>query len=195
MTFLAASLVTLAALVVIVAIGLSRAHLKSIERVSAGQTRELAISMKRLPAESRLSELAKRAPPGSFAARLVEDLRGVESDATRAAVVNDLLAEIQISLEATASWPRTSARIAVYGCFVLGAIALSTGVDRPIVASIVGLGLVGTSVCIGFGRRADALAHETRAAVDALVEAVVGRELIAPAGSRGAKNPSRRRVS
>jgi hypothetical protein len=100
--------------------------------------------------------------------------------------VNDLLAEIELVLEATASWPSAATRIVVYGSLLLAACAMLGSAGSVAAAILVVLGLGGAGFCVSIDRRAKALSREQRRAIDALVEALVPRDLLA--GERAARD-------
>jgi hypothetical protein len=184
-------LVILGALIAGAAVGLARAYFVGVTRATSGQTEALAIALKRLPLEVRLKALAERAPSGSFERRLAIELQEAPA-AERGAVLNEHLAEVGLALEARASWPRAALRLVVYGELLLMVFALVTG-SRAACVILVLLTMAGVAACAELGRRADALARTQRAAVDALVDALLGRRPGDDDAPRLARRPSGRR--
>lgn len=185
-------LVLVGASVAIASVLLSRAHLKRVQRVTSGQTTALAIALKRLPPSERLSALAKRAPAGSVELRLAEELRAARDEAARVDAIADVLADIDLAFEASASWPSAAARIAVYGALACAALTLllRSGPYPP--AALVVVGIAGAALSVSLGERARGLASEQRRAFDALVDALVLRERT-PVASAERNGRARRR--
>ncbi len=184
---------TLGALLVAAAVLLARAHLVRVTRATSGRTAELVLALKRLPAHERAAALAERAPDGSPERRLAALIQSTEADSAeaRGALVDELLAEIESTLEATASWPAAATRIAAYGGLLLAVITVLLRQASFAAPALVVLGLGGAAVCADLGRRARELAQAQRKAVDALVDALGLRDRLAPAPPR----PGRRRGS
>jgi hypothetical protein len=188
-------LLSLGAVIAAAAGMLARAHQKRVERATSGQTSSLAVALKRMPPAARISALAARAPEGSVEGLLADELGRAEDDAARCAAVNDLLADIELTLEASSSWPRAATRIAAYGTLLLAAIAVLGDAGVFVTAALVILGVGGAGFCISVDTRTKALARDRRKAIDALVEALVPRALLAPAQNKRETGPSRHRPS
>jgi len=173
---------------------LSRAHLERVTRVTSGRTTELTVALKRLPLEARARALSERAPAESVEAKLAACLVREESDAARDAALDELLAEIELSLESGASWPRAATRIAAYGGLlfaVLTVVSHKGSFGGPV---LLVLGFGGAFACAAMGRRARDLASDQRKAVDALVDALVPRDRPASVVDRGPRAARRRRA-
>ena len=160
------------------AVLLSRAHLERVRRVVSGQTTALTVALKRLPPAARLNALVTRAPRGSIELRLAEELRDARDEGARCDAMSDVLSDIDLAFEASASWPDAAARIAAYGCLLFAALALLTRAGPYPAAALVVVGVLGAAFCVSLGDRAKKLATEQRRAFDALVDALVQRERV-----------------
>jgi len=171
----------------------ARAHLKRVTRVASGQTLPLANALKRLPPADRVAALVDRAQAGSLERRLGEDLAQASDDAARSAAVNDLLLEIELSLESSASWPSAAARIAAYSSLLLAALVVVGGHGLLAAGILVVLGVAAALYCVSIDARAKALSRDVCEAFDALVGAVLPREMLGSWERPGRKSEGRRR--
>ncbi|MDC0743360.1 hypothetical protein [Polyangium mundeleinium] len=176
---------------------LAWAHLARVRRATSGKTAELLVALKRVPVNERAAALAVRAPEGSAERRLAALIEASEdtSDDARGAAVDELLAEIELALDATASWPGAATRIAAYGGLFLTVITVllrpsSISFTAP---ALLVLGLGAAATCAALGRRARELADDQRKAVDALVDTLGLRDRLAPGAPPRAPRPGRRR--
>jgi hypothetical protein len=165
---------------------------------TGGNPAALALALKRVPASERLSELHRRAPPGSWEAELAAEALAAQSEAGRVAVVNLALSEVEHTLSRGAAWPRTGIRIALLGAGLFAFAAYLTDRDQlKWSLCIVGIGVVAALSCVEAGRSAQRHATNQRRAIDDLVAAAFGeaREGAADAARPGASRnvPKRRR--
>lgn len=176
---------------------LAWAHLTRVRRATSGKTAELLLALKRIPMQERAAALAARAPEGSAERRLAALIEASDgaSEEARSAAVDELLAEIELALEASASWPGAATRIAAYGGLLLAVITvlLRPGSISFVVPALLVLGLGGAATCAALGRRAREIADDQRRAVDALVDALGLRERLAPDAPPRGPRPGRRR--
>ncbi|MRG93231.1 hypothetical protein [Polyangium spumosum] len=190
-------ILALGALLTLASVLLAWSHLARVRRATSGKTAELVVALKRLPASERAAALATRAPEGSAERRLAALIQPTDeaTGEARSAAVDELLAEIERALEASASWPGAATRIAAHGGLLLAVI---TVLVRPgsisfVAPALLVLGLGGAATCAALGRRARELAEAQRKAVDALVDALGLREPLAPGALPRAPRPGRRR--
>lgn len=191
----------LAAALDLFAAGIAWKHARRVARLTSGNTRSLASSLKRVPEGSRASELAQRAPSGTFEHTIATELLAASDDAARIAAVNDALLEVEHALRQGATWPRAGIRIALAGGLLLGLSAwLATGNLRAAVV-LVAVGGASALLCVEAGRSAKRHAEAQRADIDALITVVLGRlaadQPPLPGEARGpsGRRPSRRRRS
>ena len=190
----------LAAALDLFAVGIAWRHARRVARLTSGATRSLTASLKRVPEESRASELAQRAPPGSFEHSLAAELLHATDDASRIAAANDALLEAEHALRRGATWPRAGIRLALAGGLLFGLSAwLATGNLRAAVI-LVALGGASSLLCIEAGRSAKRHADAQRADIAALITVLLGRlvdQPPSPGEARGlsGRRPSRRRRS
>lgn len=195
-----AILSALAAALGVFAVGLAWSHARRVARATSGKARALATALKRVPEESRPSELERRAAPGSFEHTIATELHNAPDDAARIAAVNDALLDVEHTLRQGAGWPRAGIRISLAGGLLLGLSAwLATGNIRAAVI-LVAAGGASALLCIEAGRSAARHIEAQRADIDALITVVIGRlaDQAAPQGERrGApgRRPTRRRRS
>lgn len=195
-----AILALLAAALDFFAVGIAWRHARRIARLTSGDTRALITTLKRVPEASRLDEVSRRAPPGSFEHDLATELLAARDDAARIAAVNDALLDAEHALRQGATWPRAGIRVALAGGLLLG---LSAWLARGDVRAAVILAAVGGAaalLCVEAGRTAERRAAAQRADIDALIGVLfghladVGPSPEARRGSAG-RRPSRRRRS
>ncbi|MBK9265601.1 MAG: hypothetical protein IPM54_38155 [Polyangiaceae bacterium] len=154
-----------------IAVLLARAQLVRVTALSSGQTHSLAKKIARLPEAERLSELRRKAPSGSIEWRIADEALGVDAS-NRAAVVDSVLAEVALELEARAMWPRAAARIAGASGVLLMALELALRLDVVVAVILLLVGLFSAIVCLTIDRRASAISLELRRSIDALVDAL-----------------------
>ena len=190
-------ILALGVLLTFASVFLAWAHLAHVRRATSGKTAELLVALKRVPVNDRAAALAARAPEGSAERRLALLIEASEdtSEDARGAAVDELLAEIELALDASASWPGAGTRIAAYGGLLLAVITVllrpsSISFTAP---ALLVLGLGAAATCAVLGRRARELADAQRKAVDALVDTLGLRDRLAPGGPSRAPRPSRRR--
>jgi hypothetical protein len=193
---MAALLVVLSSLLAASCAALAVAQVRRVARATSTDARALAASLRRVPAEVRAAELARRAPPESWEGRLGVELGEAATDAARVAAVNDALADVARELEAGAGWPAAAVRLAAFGGLLLIALGLLAHAGAVAVTLAAGIGAGGAIVAALAGRRAGSLARAEREAVDALVDALAlpaarrGPDAVEPAG-RGARRTRR----
>jgi hypothetical protein len=193
-----AILSVLAAALGLFAAGLAWSHARRVARLTSGNTRALTAALKRVAEESRASELARRAAPGSWEHEVATELLRAPDDAAKIAAVNDALLEVEYALRQGATWPRAGIRIALAGGLLLGLSAwLATGNLRAAVI-LVAVGGASSLLCVEAGRSAGRRTEAQRADIDALITVVMGRlaDLAPPPGERRGhpgRRPTRRR--
>jgi hypothetical protein len=163
---------------------LAWAQVRRVERATSGQTGALAASLKRAPIDDRAGELARRASPDSWERRLASQWPAAGDPSSRVALVNEALADVEHALDAGRAWPAAAVRIASFGTVLLAAAALLSSAPRWALA-IVATGGVGAIFAGLAGKRAESAARAKRAAVDELIEALVGRAVVG--GRRGGR--------
>ena len=190
-------LLALGVLITLASVLLAWRHLAHVQRATSEKTAELVLALKRLPAHDRAAALAARAPDGSTERRLAAVIQPNDetTDEARSAAVDELLAEVELALEASMSWPGAATRISAYGGLLLAVITVLLRPDSIsfIAPALLVLGLGGAGACSALGRRARALADEKRKALDGLVDTLGLREGIAPGAPPKVPRPGRRR--
>ena len=195
-----AILSVLAAALSLFAAGLAWTHARRVARVTSGQARALATALKRVAEESRVSELERRAPAGSFEHAIATALRDAPDDAAKIAAVNDALLDVEHTLRQGVGWPRAGIRIALSSGLLLGLTAwLATGNLRAAVI-LVAVGGASALLCVEAGRSAARYTAAQRSDIDALITVLVGNladQAPPQAERRGVpgRHPSRRRRS
>ena len=195
-----AILAALAAAIFLFVTALTWSHVRRVARVTSGQARALATSLKRVAEDSRASELERRAPAGSFEHAIATALRDAPDDASKIAVINDALLDVEHTLRQGAGWSRAGIRIALSSGLLLGLTAwLATGNLRAAVILVAASG-ASALVCVEAGRSAARHDRAQRADIDALITVVVGRlvDQAPPQGERRGipgRRPSRWRRS
>ena len=195
-----AILSVLAAALSLFAAGLAWSHARRVARVTSGQARALATALKRVAEESRVSELERRAPPGSFERTIAAALRDAPDDAAKIAAVNDALLDVEHALRQGVGWPRAGIRIALSSGLLLGLTTwLATG-NLRVAVILVAVGGASALLCVEAGRSAARHTAAQRADIDALITVLAGH-LAAQAPPQGerrgapGRRPSRRRRS
>jgi hypothetical protein len=189
----------LAAALALFAAGISWSHARRVARLTSGDTRALAASLKRVPEASRASELLRRAPSGSFEHDIATELLRATDDAARIAAVNDALLDVEHALRQGATWPRAGIRIALAGGLLLGLSAWLSTRDLRAAGILVAVGAAASLLCVEAGRTARRRADDQRAGIDALITVVLGHlaDHAPPPGERrgspGRRSTRRRR--
>jgi hypothetical protein len=176
-------------------LALAHAHLRRIRRASSLNLRPLEISLKRLPAHDRPRELARRALPNTWEHRLAEDLLQAPTDAARIAAANDALADMELTLAATASWPRAAVRICAFGTMLLAVIAFLLQRSAEPLLVLLAIGAAAAFACAGIDRKAKGAAREKRESIDALITTLMGTETRSAPDAPSSTPPRRRRPS
>lgn len=162
------------------------AHLRQVRGVASPDLRALTASLRRTPEVDRLDELARRSRPGTWEHRLASEMRGAPIDRARVAVINDALADAELSLVAGAAWPPAAFRLCTYGSLLLAIAAFLAEGFTPAIPVVAVTGAAGAIACVEIRRRARHEARAQREAIDALIAAVAG-PLLTPGGdARGA---------
>lgn len=167
-------LLALSVVVSIATLSLARAHLVRVSKIWSGQTISLTRKIARLPVADRMSELRRHAPPTSVEWRIADETLQVE-ETFRAAVVDSVLAEVALELEARSTWPRAAVRIAGASGVLLMALAISLHLEVFVAVILLLIGIVSALVCISLERRALAISTDVRRSLDALVDALALR--------------------
>lgn len=190
-----ASAVLLLALSLAVSVGcaaLSRRHAVRVARAVGGDARALSRALRAFPGEARLPELARRSRPGSWEHRLALALLEAAEPRARIAVANDLLAELELTLDAGAGWPPAAARLSAFAAMLLATLSFLARAGLPVIALVLGAGAAGALASAAADRAARRAAVLQREAVDALIDAAVGPLLAAEATRRDPPRRSRR---
>jgi hypothetical protein len=166
--------------VVVATFLLARAHLVRVTRVLSGQTTSITKKLLRLPKTDRMSELRRLALPESIEWRIADEALQVD-EAFRATVVDSVLADIALELEARASWPRTAVRIAAASGVLWMALAIALHLEGFVAIILLLIGIVSALLCLSIERRALDISTEVRRSIDALVDAL---DLRGPANVR-----------
>jgi hypothetical protein len=166
-------------------VALSWVHLASVHDAVLGETPALAIALKRLPRQDRLDALVQRTPLTSWEHRWALDLAACPSGDAKVAVTNEMLADMAHTLSKGSRWPASGARISALGSLLLAALSLLAGGGSLALGGIFVVGLGSAITCSAIGLRAKKAAVLQRAAVDALIDAVLGREGPSPKTQEG----------
>jgi hypothetical protein len=175
-------------------VALSWVHLASVHDAVLGETPALVIALKRLPRQERLDALAQRTPLTSWEHRWALDLAACPSGDAKVAVTNERLADIAHTLSKGSRWPASGARISALSSLLLAALSLLAGGGSLVLGGIFAVGIGAAITCSAIGLRAKKAAVSQRQAVDALIDAVLGRALCVPdefASSAQASPPGR----
>jgi hypothetical protein len=171
---------------------LSWRHATRVARASDGDARSLSRALRAIPGEARLPELARRSPPGSWEHRLALALIEASGPRARIAAANELLAELELQLDAGAGWPPAAARLSSFAAMLLATLSFLTGAGLPAIALVLAAGATGALVSAAAGRAARRAAAMQREAVDGLVDAALGPIVAAEAMQRDPPRRSRR---
>lgn len=173
------------ALAVLVGAGAAILAWSQVRRAAAptkGDPAALAAALQRLPAETRLRELRRRAEPGSWEQQLATEALETPDESARVAVVNLALAEVEHGLSEGAGWPRASLRIALLGGALLAFVARLADEDQIRWSLAIGaVGGLAALSCMEARRIAERHAATQRRAIDDLVAATFGAGLTAAA--------------
>lgn len=185
-------LLSLGFLVAFATFVLARAHLGRVKRLALGQTSALVRPLSRLPVADRLLELKSRSSPQTIAWRIADEaLRADETQ--RAAVIDDVLSEIALELEARALWPRAAVRIAGASGVLLMAVSISLRVEVFVPIVLLLNGIFAAVICMMIQQRAETCATDVRRDIDALIDALGLRESPLMDGHRNERRRARRR--
>lgn len=184
-------LVSLGFLVAFATFVLARAHLGRVKTLALGQTSAFVRTLSRLPASERLLELKNRSSSQTIAWRIADEaLRADETQ--RAAVIDDLLSEIALQLEARALWPRAAVRIAGASGVLLMAVSISLRVEVFVPIVLLLNGIFAAVVCMMIQQQAETCAKDVRRDIDALIDALGLRESPLMDGRRNERRGRRR---
>lgn len=184
-------LVSLGFLVAFATFVLARAHLRRVKTLVLGQTSAFVRTLSRLPVNERLLELKNRSSSQTIAWRIADEaLRADENQ--RAAVIDDLLSEIALELEARALWPRAAVRIAGASGVLLMAVSISLRVEVFVPIVLLLNGIFAAVVCMMIQQRAETWATDVRRDIDALIDALGLRESPLMDGRRNERRGRRR---
>jgi hypothetical protein len=162
-------------------------HARRVAQVTGAEVSALVVALKKLPEAERLDALARRSRPGSVERRMASLALAEGGDRAKIAVVNDVLAEVEHSLERSAGWPSAALRIALFGAMLLAVVAYLTAQEIRWALAIVGIGGVAALACVEANRAAKRGAEAQRQVIDALVATALGHLV------DGAPEPPRRR--
>jgi hypothetical protein len=138
----------------------------------------LVASLRRVPAGERLTELHRRAEPGSWEHDLASEAVAAQSPDAQVGAVNLALSEADHALTHGADWPRSGIRIALLGAaFLAFAQYLFGSGELKWSLSIVAIGGVAALICVEAGRSARRSVLRQRRAIDDLVAVVFGDAL------------------
>ncbi|AUX45750.1 hypothetical protein SOCE26_072460 [Sorangium cellulosum] len=147
---------------------------RQVARATSGDARALARSLRALPGEARLPELARRSPPESWEHRLALAVMSAEGPRAKVAAANDLLAEVEQQLDLAAGWPPAAARLSALGAVLLATLSYLAKVGPSVLALVLGAGAASAIASTAAGRAGRAAAERQREAIDALVDAALG---------------------
>ncbi|WP_437630952.1 hypothetical protein [Sorangium sp. So ce854] len=149
-------------------------HPAHVAAATGGDLTALARSLRALPVEARLAELARRSPPESWERRLAHELLSAAGPRARVAAANDLLVEIEQRLDVGAAWPRAASRLSALVALLLATLAFLAQAGPSVIVLVLGAGAAGALASAAAGRAGRAAAARKREAIDALVDAVLG---------------------
>ncbi|WP_437543004.1 hypothetical protein WME97_31945 [Sorangium sp. So ce367] len=144
-------------------------HPAQVARATGGDLMSLARSLRALPGEARLAELARRSPPESWERRLALEVMAAADPRAKIAAANELLAEIEQRLDAGAGWPRAAARLSALAALFLATLSYLAQAGPSVIALVLGAGGAGAIASAAAGRAGRAAAARGREAIDALV--------------------------
>lgn len=148
---------------------ISWTHPAQVARVTGGDLMSLARSLRALPVEARLAELARRSPPESWERRLALEVMAAADPRAKIAAANELLAEVEQRLDAGAGWPRAAARLSALAALLLATLSYLAQAGPSVIALVLGAGGAGAIASAAAGRAGRAAAARGREAIDALV--------------------------
>ncbi|WP_437955416.1 hypothetical protein WME76_28365 [Sorangium sp. So ce119] len=149
-------------------------HPAQVAAATGADLTALARSLRALPVDARLAELARRSPPGSWERRLADELLSAAGPRARVATANDLLVEIEQRLDVAAGWPRAAARLSALVALLLATLSYLAQVGPSVIVFVLGAGAAGAIASAAAGRAGRAAAARKREAIDALVDVVLG---------------------
>lgn len=149
-------------------------HTAQVARVAGGDLMSLARSLRALPGEARLAELARRSPPESWERRLALEVMAAADPRAKIAAANELLAEVEQRLDAGAGWPRAAARLSALSALLLATLSFLARAGPSAIVLVLGAGAAGAIASAAAGRAGRAAASRKREAIDALVDVVIG---------------------
>jgi Flp pilus assembly protein TadB len=168
---------------------LSWRHASRVARAISVDARALARSLRALPGEARLPELARRSPAESWERRLALALMDAADLRAKVAAANDLLAEVEQQLDLGAGWPPAAVRLSALGALLLATLSLLARAGLVTIIVVLSAGTLGALVSAAVGRAGRAAAERQREAIDALLDAVLGPIDV---GERTPSAPARR---
>src|SRR5262249_15632268 len=101
---------------------LAWAHVRRIRAGTAERAR-LLDALKAAAAGQRIARFVELAPPGGWEAILAKELADAADERTRIAAANDAIADVELGLVASAAWPASALRIALFAGLLLAAVA------------------------------------------------------------------------
>lgn len=167
--FIALSLLATSACVAV-----SWRHWVRASRLTATDARALSRELRALPGETRLPELARRSPPGSWERRFAADLMEAGDERARIAAANELLGEVEHRLREGAGWPPAAVRLSLLVSLKLAVLSFFWGAGTAEILTVLSTGVIGAGVSAVAGRAGRTEATRQREAIDALVAAAVG---------------------
>ncbi|WP_437586641.1 hypothetical protein [Sorangium sp. So ce1000] len=144
-------------------------HPAQVARATGGDLMALARSLRALPGEARLAELARRSPPESWGRRLALEVMSAADPRAKIAAANELLVEVEQRFDAGAAWPRAAARLSALAALLLATISYLARAGPSVIALVLGAGGAGAIASAAAGRAGRAAATREREAIDALV--------------------------
>lgn len=182
-----ASLVTVGAALALAALqsALASAHLGVVRQLDDAALTALSLRLKRARPAERAALLRSSDVP--VARALGEALEASPGDPEGALDLE--LGELEHRLERTAGWPEAAVRIVVLGTMLVVLAGFGAGAHTLALGAAFVIGMTGALVSMVVGRAARERGRRARAAVDALVDAMLGARPSARAG----REPSRQR--
>ncbi len=169
-------------------------HPAQVARATGGDLTALARSLRALPGEARLAELARRSPPESWERRLALAVISAADPRAKIAAANDLLVELEQRLDAGAGWPRAAARLSALAALLLATLSFLAQVGPSVIALVLVAGAAGAIASAAAGRAGRTAASRKRGAVDALVGVALGPlDSVVRAASAPSASPRRSR--
>lgn len=149
----------------------SRAHITRVAAVRRAMGDVTPAVIRALPPDQRLARLARGAAPQGWLASLVQDLERERDADARAARIDEVVRDVERTIDGGAAWPVAAARVAAFGGLAAGAGAFLAG-SLPAAFSASALGVSGALLAIGLDRRARVATESCRRAVDDLIDAL-----------------------